>query len=152
VFDDFAANMELPAKADAIEAGIIKDPTPLRDHREAAAQTHDRGHAQVAEAVRSRDRFANKRWRPVTSNDQFEGSKSLTDLAYRIKAEHEAAASALDRGAQHARNAGDLLIEAKAQLEHGQWLPWLVEHCEIPEKTAQRYMRMARARQSRRHG
>jgi hypothetical protein len=39
--------------------------------------------------------------------------------------------------------AGELLIEAKALVGHGQWLPWLREHCDMPERTAQLYMRLA---------
>jgi hypothetical protein len=76
----------------------------------------------------------------------IETSNFLADLAARIRAEHEAAEAALKRGAEHAMNAGDLLIEVKAQLKHGQWLPWLAEHCDISERTAQLYMRLARAR------
>src|SRR5690348_11012067 len=71
-------------------------------------------------------------------------SNSLTSLAARIRVEHEAMAIALKRGAEHAMNAGALLIEAKAQLKHGEWLPWLAEHCAIPERTARLYMRLAR--------
>jgi len=41
--------------------------------------------------------------------------------------------------------AGDLLTQAKAQVPHGQWLPWLAEHCAIAERTAQAYMRVARS-------
>jgi hypothetical protein len=48
-------------------------------------------------------------------------SNSLTDLAARIRIEHEATAAALQRRVMHAMAAGDLLIEAKAQLKHGQW-------------------------------
>src|SRR5262245_30830655 len=73
-------------------------------------------------------------------------SNSLPDLAFRIRAEHEAAADGYKRGAEHAMNCGDLLIEAKAKVPHGQWLPWLSEHCSISERTAQLYMRLARAR------
>ena len=67
-------------------------------------------------------------------------SNSLTDLAARIRIEHEATAAALQRRVMHAMAAGDLLIEAKAQLKHGQWLPWLAKHCVISERTAQLYV------------
>jgi hypothetical protein len=76
----------------------------------------------------------------------IDGSNYLADLAARIRAEHEATATALRRGVEHAMAAGDLLIEAKAQLKHGQWLPWLVEHCAMSERTAQLYIRTAKHR------
>jgi hypothetical protein len=73
-------------------------------------------------------------------------SNSLADLAHQINAEHEAAESAQRKTLQHAIAAGKLLIEAKegGQLKHGQWLPWLENHCRIPERTAQHYMRLAK--------
>lgn len=39
---------------------------------------------------------------------------------------------------------GRRLIEAKAQLSHGEWLPWLEEKVEFSDATAQRFMRLAR--------
>lgn len=39
---------------------------------------------------------------------------------------------------------GQRLIEAKAMLSHGEWLPWLSEQARFSEKTAQNYMRVAR--------
>ncbi len=39
---------------------------------------------------------------------------------------------------------GKRLIEAKEQLSHGEWLPWLEEQVEFSEGTAQRFMRLAR--------
>jgi N-acetylglutamate synthase/N-acetylornithine aminotransferase len=72
-------------------------------------------------------------------------SNSLTDLAARIRAEHEAAAAALNQGLQHAIAAGKLLIEAKKEIPHGQWLPWLKANCAISERTGQAYMRVARS-------
>jgi hypothetical protein len=71
---------------------------------------------------------------------------SLADLAVRIREEHAATATALKHGIDHAMNAGDLLIEAKALLKHGQWLPWLDKHCLMSQRTAQLYMRLAKAR------
>jgi hypothetical protein len=69
---------------------------------------------------------------------------SLADLAARINAEHEAVTRYLRHGLESALAAGELLLEAKAQLKHGGWLPWLSAHCEIPERTAQLYMKLAR--------
>src|SRR5262249_17681705 len=46
---------------------------------------------------------------------------------------------------QHARVAGQLLIEAKKQVPRGHWLPWLRAECEITSvRTAQAYMQLAR--------
>jgi Protein of unknown function (DUF3102) len=74
----------------------------------------------------------------------IEGSNSLADLAALIQHEHQAVSHALKRGLEHAIAAGKLLIEAKERLRHGQWLSWLKEHCQIPERSAQRYMALAR--------
>ncbi|MEM5780725.1 MAG: DUF3102 domain-containing protein, partial [Lawsonibacter sp.] len=40
---------------------------------------------------------------------------------------------------------GLCLIEAKNQLSHGEWLPWLNERVEFSERTAQNFMRLARS-------
>ena len=54
-------------------------------------------------------------------------SNSLAHLAARIRSEHEAIATALKESVRHAIMAGELLIEAKGQVPHGQWLPWLYD-------------------------
>jgi Protein of unknown function (DUF3102) len=74
------------------------------------------------------------------------GDNSLPDLAARIRVEHEAVSAALKESVRHAIAAGELLIEAKGRLSHGQWLPWLQDHCTISERTAQLYMRVAKNR------
>src|SRR5258708_7836069 len=73
-------------------------------------------------------------------------STSLEGLATRIRKEQRAIEAALTSIAAHVMAAGDLLIEAKKKLPHGQWLPWLTIHCEISERTAQVYMQLARKR------
>jgi hypothetical protein len=73
-------------------------------------------------------------------------SNSLADLAARIRSEHEASSAALSRGVVHAIAAGQLLAEAKAQVPHGQWLPWLEENCAMSVRTAQLYMRIAKGK------
>ena len=69
---------------------------------------------------------------------------NVNDLAARINSEHRKAEECARSAVAHALNAGRLLIEAKAQVAHGTWLPWLDEHCKISERTAQAYMRVAR--------
>lgn len=40
---------------------------------------------------------------------------------------------------------GQRLIEAKGMLAHGEWLPWLTERVNYSERTAQNFMRLAKA-------
>ena len=69
---------------------------------------------------------------------------ALDALADRINAEHEACHSAMQKGLEHALEAGRLLLEAKKGLPHGEWLPWLKGNCpEIGQRTSQNYMRLA---------
>ena len=73
-------------------------------------------------------------------------SNYLPELAGRIRAEHTAVADTLKDSLRHAITAGELLIVAKAQVPHGQWLSWLREHCAVSERTEQFYMRVAKNR------
>ena len=68
------------------------------------------------------------------------GDNRLPVLATEINAEHEAALSAISRGMAHALKAGDLLLEAKVAVRHGQWAAWLAKSTNLSERTAQRYM------------
>jgi hypothetical protein len=77
------------------------------------------------------------------SNEVKPGA-DLAHLAERINAAHAAAETALRAGLDHARTAGELLVQAKAQLGHGQWLPWLERNVCFSLRTAQAYMRVAR--------
>ena len=52
-------------------------------------------------------------------------------LAIEIRAQHLLARQAADTAIDHARRAGMLLLQAKAALDHGEWLPWLAEHCAL---------------------
>jgi Protein of unknown function (DUF3102) len=69
---------------------------------------------------------------------------SLDRLADRIRTEHEHFELSLRAGLRHAKNVGDLLIQAKEQVGHGHWLRWLRDDCGINNRTAQKYMRVAR--------
>ena len=48
------------------------------------------------------------------------------------------------RRAERAIEAGRALLEAKGLVKHGQWLPWLQQHCGMSERTAQLYVQIAK--------
>jgi hypothetical protein len=69
---------------------------------------------------------------------------SLAELAAQINAEHGLAETAIREGLSHARQAGMRLLQGKARIPHGNWLPWLKANCRQGNpRTAQRYMRLA---------
>lgn len=68
----------------------------------------------------------------------------ITALAADIRREHEAAERAFANAVEHAIRCGQLLNEAKQELPHGGWLPWLDDHFPASRRTAQGYMRLAR--------
>ncbi len=67
-----------------------------------------------------------------------------SEITTRINEEHSRAFSKARDALSHARNAGELLIEAKSLLKHGEWGNWLAENVAFTERTAQSYMRLAR--------
>jgi hypothetical protein len=68
----------------------------------------------------------------------------VPSLAARINEEHERCAAAAKTAITHAIAAGELLIEAKAGVGHGQWSAWLEANFAASARTAQGYMRLAR--------
>jgi hypothetical protein len=77
---------------------------------------------------------------PVESKTVVVTTDNLVELAGRIRAAHAKVGAAL----QHAIEAGNLLMAAKKQVPHGGWLSWLELNCELTERTAQAYMRIAK--------
>lgn len=80
----------------------------------------------------------------VTRDKAATAPRDLDSLATQINDEHRRCESDLQSALQHAINAGQLLIEAKAGVEHGQWLPWLKDNCQCSARTAQAYVRLAK--------
>jgi Protein of unknown function (DUF3102) len=73
-------------------------------------------------------------------------TRSLADLAACIRSEHEAVCQSARQTLQHAIKAGELLLEAKRLVGHGPWSQWLDEHCDVSQRSAQAYMRLAKNR------
>jgi hypothetical protein len=68
-------------------------------------------------------------------------ARPLRVLVPLIKEELTAGYSA---GLEHYRRAGDMLLEAKSQVGHGEWQPWLKRNFELSARQASDYMRLAR--------
>jgi hypothetical protein len=66
------------------------------------------------------------------------GHNSLPALAQSILSALSAHRASAVESAEHAIEAGRLLIEAKALLAHGEWAPWLLSHVGFSERTARR--------------
>lgn len=69
---------------------------------------------------------------------------SLSDLAAAANREHLACEQAYGSALEHAFRAGEYLLTAKAELEHGEWGRWVGENFDGSERTARGYMRLAR--------
>jgi hypothetical protein len=68
--------------------------------------------------------------------------EKLDTLAARINEEHRACETAANAALTHAMSAGELLMEAKGQLSHGAFGPWLTENFAGSDRTARAYMRV----------
>lgn len=78
----------------------------------------------------------------LISRDELAGmdAPSLASLA---NSEHELARKSGESMIEHAARAGEALVAAKAQVPHGEWLPWLEENFHASQQTASRYMMIA---------
>lgn len=74
-----------------------------------------------------------------------ENSNRLPVLVAEIRRAHADVQDAANTAAERAISAGHALLEAKELVPHGEWLPWLREHCALNERTAQLYMKVARS-------
>jgi hypothetical protein len=73
---------------------------------------------------------------------------TLADLSAAINREHELCCCAAGQALDHAMKCGDLLAQAKADCEHGQWQQWLTDNFSSSARTARLYMQLAEHRES----
>ncbi len=73
-------------------------------------------------------------------------SSIRTSLAADINRLHQLASQSADEAVAHAKQAGALLLEAKASMKHGDWLPWLEANLTVSPRQVQRYMQVAQGR------
>jgi len=58
-----------------------------------------------------------------------------------IRNEHFLYESSIKQGLAHAVRAGELLLEVKAKIPHGEFSEWILNNCYFSQRTAQNYMR-----------
>ncbi len=68
---------------------------------------------------------------------------NLQQLAAAANRSHKACVDAQRSAALHAKDAGDALLTAKAEVGHGGWTDWLAQNCVFGKRQAQRYMQIA---------
>ncbi len=68
------------------------------------------------------------------------------DTVSRINTLHQELLGLARTSLEKALELGQLLSEAKASLEHGQWLPWLANNIRFSERTVQNYLRIYKNR------
>jgi hypothetical protein len=73
------------------------------------------------------------------------GHNRLEALAADIRQAHHESRTAAEQAAERAIAAGHALIEAKALVQHGEWASWLEWNVGFSERTARRYMQLARS-------
>jgi hypothetical protein len=69
---------------------------------------------------------------------------ALAELSRRIGAAHAEALASARTTLGHARRCGELLLQVKARLPHGQFMAWVEANCPFGKRTGQNYMRVAR--------
>ena len=76
---------------------------------------------------------------------EHRGDNRLPILAADIRAADGRCRRSAEEAAGAAIEAGHKLIEAKALLAHGAWGAWLQDHAGLSDRTARRYMQLARS-------
>jgi hypothetical protein len=73
---------------------------------------------------------------------------SLFELADLANREHALARTSALEMVEHAINAGEALLRAKAKKGHGDWLGWLADNFDGSRQTAQAYMRVSKSQRA----
>jgi hypothetical protein len=71
----------------------------------------------------------------------------MTTIAADIDRHHAEAIACAASAVEHAKAAGTLLLQVKAQLPHGEFLPWVQAHLTVSDRQARRYMAAALGKQ-----
>jgi len=81
---------------------------------------------------------------PADALSAGQSQVSLEELASNIRAEYAQVCESFGNAMLHTLAVGRLLLKAKSAVDHGGWLAWLAQNCELSARTANRYMRLAK--------
>lgn len=70
-------------------------------------------------------------------------SSDLVTLAEEIRNEHQACLSTMRQGVEHALKVGELLVQARELVKHGEWEEWVRTNCNFTSRHAWNYMQIA---------
>ncbi len=88
--------------------------------------------------------MSTKTYELSTGMELLDKPDSLDDLASQIRIASSEAMRHANEATEGALLAGKLLLEAKAQIEHGAWESWVTANCELAPRTARAYMQLAK--------
>lgn len=71
-------------------------------------------------------------------------TEPLADIAAQINGMHVRANAQAREALATAKACGELLIRAKAEVKHGDWLPWIAANLSFGPRQAQKYIKLAR--------
>ncbi len=111
----------------------------LQDHRRSPRDP--RGQVDAHRPARARAAQVLPQLDIVASSDPVR----TDDLVREINAEHGHVETYKHNTIQHAIRCGELLLEMKQRVGHGNWLAWVQEHFEASERTARNYMEIAKS-------
>ena len=81
----------------------------------------------------------------VQDRPSSEPVRSDEDLACEINTEHGHVETHKRSAIKHAIRCGELLLEMKQRVGHGNWLAWVEENFQASERTARNYMEIAKS-------
>ena len=70
----------------------------------------------------------------------------MVNAASEFAEQHHLAQTHAGEAIEHARRAGEILLRVKAELSHGQFLPWLATNVSVTPRQVQRYMAAAQGK------
>lgn len=112
----------------------------LQDHR--GSPRDPRGRDDARRPARARAARVLPQLDIVPSSEPV---RSDDDLVREINAEHGQVETYKRNTIQHAIRCGELLLEMKQRVGHGNWLAWVREHFDASERTARNYMEIAKS-------